>query len=80
MGSPAYTLRSKCGDLEWNNKRMNNPGPGAYNSVVKINTNGRYPISRIGNVKARNFGIDRIDRFANYRCKNNLFLIFLFFR
>ena len=82
MGSPAYTLRSKCGDLNWNNKLMNNPGPGAYNSIVKINPSGRYPISRISNVRARNFGIDRIDRFANYRCKNNLylFLIFLIFR
>ena len=69
MVSPAYTLRAKCGDMSWNNKLMNNPGPGSYNSVVKINSNGKYPISRIPNIKSRNFGIDRINRFNNYRCK-----------
>jgi hypothetical protein len=77
MGSPAYTLRSKCGDDSWNNKLMDNPGPGAYNSVVKINVNGKYPMSRIQNVKSRNFGIDRIDRFSNYRCKE--YIIYLYF-
>jgi hypothetical protein len=76
-GSPAYTLRSKCGDDSWNNKLMDNPGPGAYNSVVKINVNGKYPMSRIQNVKSRNFGIDRIDRFSNYRCKE--YIIYLYF-
>ena len=70
MGSPAYTIGTKCGDSNWNNKLMNNPGPGAYDSVFKINLSGKYPVSRVHNVKARNFGIDRIDRFANYRCKN----------
>jgi hypothetical protein len=74
MGSPAYTLRSKCGDDSWNNKLMDNPGPGAYNSVIKINVNGKYPMSRIQNVKSRNFGIDRIDRFNNYRCKKYIFI------
>ena len=69
MGSPAYSLRAKCGEMSWNNKLMNNPGPGAYNAIVKINVNGKYPISRIHNTPARNFGIDRIDRFNNYRCK-----------
>ena len=69
MGSPAYSLRAKCGEMSWNNKLMNNPGPGGYNAIVKINVNGKYPISRIHNTPARNFGIDRIDRFNNYRCK-----------
>jgi hypothetical protein len=79
MGSPAYTIRKKCGELSWNNKLMNNPGPGAYNSIVKINLNGKYPISRIPNIKSRNFGIDRIDRFDNYRCKIYKFIIFNIF-
>ena len=75
MGSPAYTLRPKCGDSSWNNKLMNNPGPGTYNSVVKININGKYPMSRIRNVQSRNFGLDKIERFNSYRCKK----IILFF-
>ena len=80
MGSPAYTFRSKCGELNWSNKLMNNPGPGAYDSIVKINTSGRYPISRVANVKSRNFGIDRIDRFSNYRCKKYKFINKLIFK
>jgi hypothetical protein len=81
MGSPAYSLRPKCGEMNWNNKLMNNPGPGAYESIVKINVNGKYPLSRISNIQSRNFGIDRIDRFINYRCKIYfLYISFLFFR
>ena len=79
MGSPAYTIRLKCGDNSWNNKLMNNPGPGAYDSVVKINVNGKCPISRIPNIKSRNFGIDRINRFNNYRCKKYNIILFLYF-
>ena len=78
MGSPAYTMRPKCGDTDWLNKLMDNPGPGAYNSIVKININGKYPMSRIKNVNTRNFGIDRIDRFSNYRCKKYILLIQIF--
>ena len=69
MGSPAYTLRSKCGEYNWNNKLMDNPGPGAYETIININNDGKCPVSKIPNIKARNFGIDRIDRFAKYRCK-----------
>ena len=77
MGSPAFTFRPKCGELNWNNKLMNNPGPGAYDSVFKINESGKYPVSRVQNVKSRNFGIDRIDRFSNYKCKK-IYFLFLF--
>lgn len=81
MGSPKYSMRPKCGEISWDNKLMKNPGPGSYESIVKINVNGKYPMSRIPNVKSRNFGIDRIDRFSNYRCKLNFFLfLILFFR
>ena len=69
MGSPKYSLRPKCGEFNSMNKTMNNPGPGAYEPVVKINPNGKYPISRCPNTKGRNFGIDNIQRFNNYRCK-----------
>ena len=69
MGSPAYTLRAKCGEYNWNNKLMDNPGPGAYDSIININNDGKCPVSRIPNIKSRNFGIDRIDRFSKYRCK-----------
>ena len=79
MGSPAYSLREKCGEFTWNNKLMNNPGPGAYNAIVKINVNGKYPISRVHNTPSRNFGIDRIDRFSNYRCKIYIYIIFNIF-
>ena len=68
MGSPKYTMRPKC--IENNkNRTIGYPGPGAYEPVVKINPKGKYPISRCINTKGRNFGIDGINRFNNYRCK-----------
>ena len=69
MGSPKYTLRPKCGDVNTMNKTMRTPGPGAYEPVVKINPKGRYPISRCRNTNGRNFGIDGVKRFISYRCK-----------
>ena len=77
MGSPKYSLRPKCG-VGSMNKTMNVPGPGAYEPVVKMNPVGKYPMSRVPNTKGRNFGIDRIQRFDNYKCKNYLFLIYFF--
>ena len=77
MGSPAYTIRAKCGEFDWNNKLMENPGPGSYNSIVKINVKGKFPLSKFPNIQSRNFGIDKIDRFSNYRCKI-YFLLFIF--
>ena len=55
------------------------PGPGAYEPVVKINPKGKYPISRCPNTKGRNFGIDGIQRFNNFRCKINKIIFFLFY-
>lgn len=68
MGSPKYTLRPKC-EINNLNKTMNFPGPGAYNPIVIMNPKGKYPMSRVPNTKGRNFGIDRIQRFDNYKCK-----------
>ena len=68
MGSPKYSMRPKC---VRNNKALSllYPGPGSYDPVVKINPKGTYPISRCPNTKGRNFGIDGVKRFNNYRCK-----------
>ena len=66
--SPKYTLHGTKSE-NWINSRMKNPGPGAYSPVVQINKNGRYPISRIGNIKGICFGMDKTNRFDNYRCK-----------
>ena len=60
------------------NKTMRYPGPGAYEPVVKINPKGRYPISRCPNTRGRNFGIDGIQRFSNFRCKIIKLLFFIF--
>ena len=78
MGSPKYTMRPKCGGTNLNST-MRYPGPGAYEPVVKINPNGKYPISRCTNTKGRNFGIDGVKRFDSYRCKFNIFLNYNFF-
>ena len=69
MGSPKYSMRPKCSMGSDSNGTLKYPGPGAYEPVVKINPSGKYPISRCTNTKGRNFGIDGIRRFNNYRCK-----------
>lgn len=74
MGSPAYTLRAKCGEYNWTNKLMDNPGPGAYESIVNISKDGKCPLSKVRNIESRNFGIDNIDRFSKYRCKKHIYL------
>lgn len=57
---------------------MNNPAPGTYQPVVKINSEGRYPVSNIANVKSSNWGLSRTDRWSHYKSKFNIFLyIFL---
>ena len=76
MGSPKYTMRPKYGQGSNSNSTLLYPGPGAYEPVVKINPKGKYPISRCTNTNGRNFGIDGIQRFNNYRCK---FFIFIYF-
>ena len=79
MGSPKYTMRPKCGVTSLMNSSMRYPGPGSYEPVVKINPNGKYPISRCTNTKGRNFGIDGVKRFDSYRCKFNIYFILNFF-
>ena len=64
---PYYTLHINCGDLGWINKYMNNPGPGTYQPVVRINSEGKYPVSSISNIKANNFGISKSDRWKGYK-------------
>ena len=70
--SPKYTLHGTKNE-NWTNNIMKNPGPGAYSPVIKINKNGRYPISEISNVKSVCFGRDKSNRFENYRCKIFIF-------
>ena len=64
---PYYTLHINCGDLGWTNKFMNNPGPGSYQPVVRINSEGKYPVSQISNIKANNFGLSKNNRWKSYR-------------
>jgi len=61
--SPRYTMHEKLKSNSFINKVMNNPGPGEYSPMVSINTKGKYPISRISNIKSLNFGLDKTKRF-----------------
>ena len=58
---------------------MNNPGPGTYQPVVRINSEGKYPTSKISNIKANNFGLDKTDRWRAYKRKKDI-LIFIFLK
>ena len=73
LGVPKYTLHGTKGESNWLTKNVSNPGPGAYGPVVQINKDGRYPISKCANTKGICFGMDKTDRFANYRC--NIYFI-----
>lgn len=75
--SPKYSFRPVCGETQWTNRFMKNPGPGAYTPMIRINTEGKYPISRISNIKANSFGLDHSDRWRSYKSKKN-FLIIIF--
>ena len=67
--SPKYTLHELCGERGWINKNMNNPAPGTYSPDVKINSNGKYPLSTISNIKSYNFGLSQTDRWNHYKSK-----------
>ena len=42
---------------------MNYPGPGEYKPMISINSKGKYPISKISNIKSTNFGKYKTKRF-----------------
>ena len=68
INSPKYTMRPKC--LKKVNKdRALSPGPGEYSSVVKINSEGKCPLSKIANVRTINFGNNKARRFF-YKINN----------
>ena len=67
--APKYTLHTICGERGWINRHMNNPGPGTYQPVVRINSQGRYPVSNISNIKVNNFGLSHSDRWSHYKSK-----------
>ena len=71
MGSdaPKYSMHAICGERGWTNKKMNNPAPGTYQPVVKINDKGKYPVSNISNIKVYNFGLSQTNRWSYYKSK-----------
>ena len=75
--SPYYTLHIICGETQWINRHMKNPGPGTYTPKVRINSQGKYPISQISNIKANNFGLDKSDRWKGYKRNLKLFIKFI---
>ena len=75
--SPYYSLHTICGETQWINRHMKNPGPGEYSTVVRINSAGKYPVSQISNIKANNFGLDKTDRWKRYKGKSIYLLILL---
>jgi hypothetical protein len=66
LNSPKYTMRPKC--LRKILDSANSPGPGNYSTVVHINSEGKYPLSGIQNIKSITFGKNKANRFVY---KNN---------
>ena len=67
--APKYSLHAKCGERGWTNQHMRNPAPGTYQPIIRINSEGRYPLSTISNIKVSNFGLSHSDRWNYYKGK-----------
>ena len=67
--SPSYSIHEKCGSNSFVNKLMKNPGPAEYSPLLSINSEGKYPISKISNVHSTNFGSNKTKRFF-YKINN----------
>lgn len=65
--TPQFSIYEKCGSTSFINSNMNNPGPGEYSPMDSINKEGKYPISKISNIKSVNFGKNRSKRFLYKR-------------
>ena len=63
LNSPKYTIRPKCEKSNFFNNRTLSPGPGHYSTIVHMNSEGKYPLSGIPNVKKINLGNRRAKRF-----------------
>lgn len=76
FGSDAlkYTMGGRLNTVTGRSKHDITPGPGNYPPVVKINDRGKYPVSKIENIKVSDFGASKLNRFS-YKSK----LIFLLF-
>lgn len=74
-GSPSYTMRGRFhhgsgagGKSSTASSANDTPGPGTYKPAIYINPRGKYPSSRIENVREVDFGAFKSKRF-NYNCK-----------
>ena len=67
--APKFSMYSICGERGWTNKHMNNPAPGTDKPVVEINEKGKYPVSKISNIKVSDFGLSQTDRWSYYKSK-----------
>ena len=67
--APKYSMHAICGERGFTNKKSNNPAPGTYQPVVKINDKGKYPVSNISNIKVSDFGVSHTNRFGYYKSK-----------
>ena len=70
FNSPKYTMRPKCEKNIFLKNRILSPGPGEYSTIVHINSEGKYPLSGMPNVKTINFGSRRAKRFI-YKYNDN---------
>ena len=75
--APKYSMHTICGERGWTNKFMNNPAPGSYPPIVRINSEGKYPLSQIPNIQCHNFGLSQSNRWNYYKGKKYYLIILL---
>ena len=65
--APKFSIKGKP-DEKGLTSKSKLPGPGQYPVTLSINTEGKYPLSKIRNTTKIIFGLNKSARF-NYSCK-----------
>ena len=76
--SPKYTFRRRDIKAVGKFDQSTTPGPGHYPPVVKINSKGKYPTSKISNILVSDFGADHSQRYNFLRKQFKIFIAFNF--
>lgn len=61
--SPKYSIHEKCD--KYSKKKLGSPGPANYTPLLSINSEGKYPISKMPNVISPNLRMNKVKRFLN---------------
>jgi hypothetical protein len=62
--SKFYSLHDRLPYGSIFNVKNKSPGPGTYKEVIRVNPEGKVPVSKYSNMKVSNFGLSKSKRFS----------------